>query len=863
MLPPSPFPAHFPAIFTPVHELVGITAAVGWSPSASPCLPPPSPSLGCPATMFDVSAPLFADGGDDAGLLAAILDHALLPPPADAGAASDSVSALVKQMAVDGSIPPPPPLRPPLAGGSAASRPPAAAPLRAAPTQVIDELPPMTELSRSVGGLVGGASGAAGAASPASLTGGTDADGRRETPGPAGGVLSVGGRPIPGAVAKKGRKRKEKMGELDEPPGVMSAGGNWADTAAAVGGDVLMGDDDPPAGVADAKLQPPPSPTAGRPLSAASVPAGRLASTASVASGLVGGARELLSEDTGAAAPAAAAGSTNGATAEADKTRRAFMCTTCGKHFRRAHNRKVHARVHTNETPYRCTFAGCDRRFRWKSSLVSHRRWHADVTAGGGVDCNSSVGGGTDNPRGGLGSPVSPPASVALGMAALVAAGGHAGPSPRSGAGGPIAPGIGIGPRVATSGSVVYRAAPKVVSGVLNTSTSAPVLLSIKEVAPAVRTLPCGEEGPSVPPRAPSPALPSAGRTAAAANGVPLSAVTGVSPRREVPAVPADDPTSSLAWLDFLRPDTARRASPRAGTAGRSSPVRGLLNVPASLMVAGAGTAAPASPADLSQGRVQEAVRGRAATGEATVSSVGGAGSGPGGAGLASMHDKFGASQPFATGVGSRVGVGSLRGSPVWSGSDPASCGYGFGPAGGYGGAEGSVEVPASYPPALTASSFLPLSAPPPLLTVPGPGLTTSGIGFLDSTSGAPPPPMPTCIKAGSPEPSPYPGGGGSSPFPEGRLAHDYDDSAGGPVTPVGDFSSSAAAAAASAAVDSFMLLSPSTMDVRLVTPDSLCMLPLAPSPLSLSSMSVSPGGTRDLFPPNVVADLNGQSHFF
>lgn len=812
--------------------------------------------------MFDVSAPLFADGGDDAGLLAAILDNALLPPPADAGAAADSVSALVKQMAVEGSIPPPPPPRPLLAGGSAASRPPAAAPLRSALGQVMDESAPMTELGRGIGGLVSGASAALGAASPASLTGAADAGGRRETPIPAGGTLSVGDRSLPGAVPKKGRKRKEKMGELDDPPGVTPADGSCAEAADAVGEDVSMGDADPPGGVADAKLLPPPSATAGRPVRVASVPAGRLASTAAVVSGLVGGAREQGSHDTGAAAPVAGAGSTNGATAEVDKTRRAFMCTTCGKHFRRAHNRKVHARVHTNETPYRCAFAGCDRQFRWKSSLVSHRRWHADVTAGGGVDCNSSVGGGTDNQPGALGSPVSPPASVALGMAALVAAGGHAGPSPLTGAGGPIALGSGNGVRVATSGSVVFRAAPKVVSGVLNPSSSAPVLLSVKGAAPAVRTLPCGEEGPSVSPRAPSSTLPIEGRTTAAANDVPLSAVTGSSPRRGVPAVPADDPTSSLAWLDFLRPDTARKAPPSGGATERSPPSRGRMNVPASSMVTGAGAAVSAFPTDPSQGRAEEAVRGRAATDRPTVCSVGGAGSGPVGAGLASMYDRWGAGQPFPAGVGSHVGGGSLRGSPVWSGSDPVSCGYGFDLAGGYGGADGNVEVPASYPPALTASSFFPLSAPPPLLTVPGPGLTTSGMGFLDGPSGVPPP-MPSCIKAGSPEPMPYPAGGGTCSFPEGRLAHDFDSAAGGPVTPVGDFSSSAAVAAASAAVDSFMLLSPSTMDVRLVTPDSLCMLPLAPSPLSLSSMSVSPGETRDLFPPNVVADLNGQSHFF
>ncbi|GAB0496853.1 hypothetical protein MMPV_008174 [Pyropia vietnamensis] len=824
--------------------------------------------------MFDVSAPMFADGGDDAGLLAAILDNALLPPPADAGAAADSVSALVKQMAVDGSIPlPPPPPRPPLAGGSAASRPPAAGSSRAASGQVMGESPPVTALSRSVGGVVGGAPTTAGATSSTSPMGATaEADDRRETAGFVGGASSVGGRPLPGTVAKKGRKRKEKMGELDEPAGGLSADGTFADAATVVGDDVSMRDADPPACVADVKLPLPPSTTAERLFCVTPGPSSRLVATGSVASGMVSDGREQPSEATGASAPSsAAAGSGSGATAEADKMRRAFMCTTCGKHFRRAHNRKVHARVHTNETPYRCTFEGCDRRFRWKSSLVSHRRWHADVTAGGGADCNSSVGGAAgNNPPGGLGSPVSPPASAALGMAPLAATGGPGGGlSPRTGTGGPIGPGPGHGARVATSESVVFRVAPKVVSGVLNSSTSAPVLLSSNGPTPAVRPLPCGEEGlPPASPRALSSALPSVGRTTSAANGVPLSAVTGVSPQRGVPPVPADDPSSSLAWLDFLRPDTARRAAPSAGAAARSPPSRDVLNVPAMSAVAGAGAAAPTFPAGPSQGGLDEAVRGRVGTDRASVSSVGvGGGAGATGPGLASMHDSFAAGPPFPPGVGSGVGGGSLRGSPVWRGSDPDSSGYSFGPPGGFGSADGSVEVPASYPPALTASSVLPLSAPPPLLTVPGPGLTTAGMGFLDGAPEAAPPPMPSCIKAGSPEPVPYPGGGGgtSSPFPAaGRLATNYADSAGGgPVTPVGDFSSSAAAAAASAAVDSFMLLSPSTMDVRLVTPDSLGMLPLAPSPLSLSSMSVSPGGTRDLYPPNVVADLNGQTHFF
>lgn len=51
-------------------------------------------------------------------------------------------------------------------------------------------------------------------------------------------------------------------------------------------------------------------------------------------------------------------------------------CTLCGKTFKRAHNLKIHGRLHNDDRPYVCPFAGCDKGFRWKSSIVSHINWH-------------------------------------------------------------------------------------------------------------------------------------------------------------------------------------------------------------------------------------------------------------------------------------------------------------------------------------------------------------------------------------------------------------------------------------------------------------------------------------------------------
>lgn len=64
------------------------------------------------------------------------------------------------------------------------------------------------------------------------------------------------------------------------------------------------------------------------------------------------------------------------------------VCDECGKTFKRAHNLKIHGRLHSGDKPYGCPFAACGKEFRWKSSIVSHINWHrtkrGDVLPGEG-----------------------------------------------------------------------------------------------------------------------------------------------------------------------------------------------------------------------------------------------------------------------------------------------------------------------------------------------------------------------------------------------------------------------------------------------------------------------------------------------
>lgn len=48
----------------------------------------------------------------------------------------------------------------------------------------------------------------------------------------------------------------------------------------------------------------------------------------------------------------------------------------CNRAFARTYNLSTHMRTHTGDCPYACDDKSCAKRFKWKSSLTSHRKFH-------------------------------------------------------------------------------------------------------------------------------------------------------------------------------------------------------------------------------------------------------------------------------------------------------------------------------------------------------------------------------------------------------------------------------------------------------------------------------------------------------
>lgn len=56
--------------------------------------------------------------------------------------------------------------------------------------------------------------------------------------------------------------------------------------------------------------------------------------------------------------------------------RQPYECTLCKRRFTRSNNLRAHMRVHTSETPYKCTEPECEKAFKWRSSLAAHLDTH-------------------------------------------------------------------------------------------------------------------------------------------------------------------------------------------------------------------------------------------------------------------------------------------------------------------------------------------------------------------------------------------------------------------------------------------------------------------------------------------------------
>uniref|UniRef100_A0A7S0BT70 C2H2-type domain-containing protein n=1 Tax=Rhodosorus marinus TaxID=101924 RepID=A0A7S0BT70_9RHOD len=58
------------------------------------------------------------------------------------------------------------------------------------------------------------------------------------------------------------------------------------------------------------------------------------------------------------------------------KSPKTYECSHCHKQFKKRYNLKIHQRSHTGETPFECSFEGCSLKFKWRSSLINHLRYH-------------------------------------------------------------------------------------------------------------------------------------------------------------------------------------------------------------------------------------------------------------------------------------------------------------------------------------------------------------------------------------------------------------------------------------------------------------------------------------------------------
>jgi len=85
------------------------------------------------------------------------------------------------------------------------------------------------------------------------------------------------------------------------------------------------------------------------------------------------GSSPLRGSGRGRAATSAASSST---AASGSSSQGQFVCPFCGKQFGRRYNKEIHIRIHTGDAPYVCGIDGCEQRYKWRSTLFNHRKYH-------------------------------------------------------------------------------------------------------------------------------------------------------------------------------------------------------------------------------------------------------------------------------------------------------------------------------------------------------------------------------------------------------------------------------------------------------------------------------------------------------